>query len=151
MATIIIKMKQTLFSIAFFTGILISCSTPQETTTKESKTITKEDSISNQTEEESVSEEVSDQTTTDTTELNILVQQVYKWHIENNSVDFPYQYDPSDSNIFTGIDWGLYDENIESIEATEFFSESFIKSHYVIADNLDASIQSANKEWRDIT
>ena len=52
----------------------------------------------------------------DSIQLTSLVREVYKWHMTKNLDDFPYKYKDSSKNIFTGIDWDKYNNNIETFK-----------------------------------
>jgi hypothetical protein len=86
----------------------------------------------------------------DSTELTNLIRRVYKWHMTERLIDFPYKYDEKRDSIFIGIDWDSYRENIEIFEQTNFFSRGFLLQHKNIALTLDSSIRKADISWRNI-
>jgi hypothetical protein len=96
------------------------------------------------------SQQTKNQLTNDSIELTALVRQVYKWHMTDRLIDFPYKYEKSSENIFTGIDWDAYDQNIEIFKKTNFFTDQFLSYHKTIALNLDSSIKKADIKWRDM-
>jgi hypothetical protein len=87
---------------------------------------------------------------TDSTELNLLVRNIYKWHFSKPSNDFPYKFGSPTDSIFSGIDWAAYDRNIEDLRRANFFSKSFFAQHRGIAMSLDSSIKQASIKWRNI-
>ena len=89
-------------------------------------------------------------TKTDSTELTMLVRNLYEWHINKRSYDFPYKFSTPSDSIFTGIDWDLYARNIEILKKTNFFSKEFFTYHRAIALSIDSSIKQAKVEWRNI-
>lgn len=89
------------------------------------------------------------QSDVDSTELTILIRNVYNWHENNELEDFPYKYKEGQDSIFIGIDWDKYQNNIENFEKTNFFSIEFFNKHKEIAKNIDASIKKADLKWRN--
>ncbi|MCZ8020130.1 MAG: hypothetical protein O9294_00075 [Cytophagales bacterium] len=83
----------------------------------------------------------------DSLQLLSLTKQIYKWHLDNNYVDFPYLY--VNNSVFTGIDWKKHTARLESLKATNFFTDNFIRNYNKIAHTLDSSIKSANIQFRD--
>ncbi|WP_157491225.1 hypothetical protein [Flammeovirga sp. SJP92] len=136
-------MKQTLFILSLFISTLFSFKSPQKTYVIGFRITTEDRIYSNQNKEASLPG-------MDTTGLKNLIQQIYKWHINNEFNDFPYKYDSENSNIVTGIDWNQYNENIKTLEATNFFSQSFMNLHQSIASNIDISMKAADQKWRTI-
>jgi hypothetical protein len=96
------------------------------------------------------SQQSKNQLANDSIQLTTLVRQVYNWHMTDRLNDFPYKFESSSENIFTGIDWDLYDQNIEIFKKTNFFTDDFLSSHKTIALNLDSSIKKADIKWRDM-
>lgn len=88
--------------------------------------------------------------TNDSVQLTSLVRQVYKWHMTIRLNDFPFKYDKNSENIFTGIDWDKYNNNIEILKKTNLFSDQFLFFHKTTALNLDSSIRKADIKWRNI-
>lgn len=86
----------------------------------------------------------------DSVELTNLVRQVYKWHMTNSFIDFPYKYEKPADTIFVGIDWEIYNKNAEALKNTIFFTEDFLLSHKTIALNIDSSMKRADIKWRNI-
>jgi hypothetical protein len=86
----------------------------------------------------------------DSIELTKLTRQVYEWHMNNRIDDFPYKFEVNQDSIFTGIDWEKYQNNIQLIENTGFFTRDFLKKHKTIAMTLDSSIKKADITWRNI-
>ncbi|MCW1147116.1 hypothetical protein OJ995_02615 [Flavobacterium sp. TH16-21] len=89
------------------------------------------------------------QSNIDSTELTNLVRQVYEWHMNNETEDFPYKYEDERDSIFIGIDWDKYQNNTEVFKMTNFFSIEFLNKHKEIAKNIDASIRKADLKWRN--
>ena len=86
----------------------------------------------------------------DSVELTTLVRKVYQWHMTENLVDFPYKYENPGDTIFVGIDWDVYNKNIEIFKKTNFFTDDFLLFHRTIASYIDSSIKKADIKWRNI-
>lgn len=85
----------------------------------------------------------------DSIELTNLTKSVYEWHLTKFLDDFPYKYDEEQNEIFIGIDWNKYEENIRLFKQTNFFSNNFFKRHKEIAMTIDSSIKRADKSFRN--
>ena len=86
----------------------------------------------------------------DSIQLTVLVRQVYKWHMTNRLIDFPYKYKGPSDSIFVGIDWETYNKNLENFKKTNFFTDQFISAHNHIALSIDSSIKKVDIKWRNI-
>lgn len=86
----------------------------------------------------------------DSIELTNLVRNLYEWHekkYRNNGFSLKVN-SPSDS-IFTGIDWDIYNKEVEIYKKTNFFSDEFLDRYKTIALTIDSSIKKASLKWRN--
>ncbi|VXB64131.1 conserved hypothetical protein [Flavobacterium sp. 9AF] len=135
------KQKQILIK-SFFTvvfALLVSCNDSK----KEKTTINDEISLT----ESEITENTNQK---DSIELSTLVKNVYKFHLEENLDDFPYEYGNALDTIFTGINWDTYNENITKLKKINYFTNTFFISHQNIANTIDTSIKKADIKWRNI-
>jgi hypothetical protein len=86
----------------------------------------------------------------DSIELTNLVRQVYEWHMTKRINDFPYKYENPSDTIFIGIDWDIYNRNVEILKNTQFFTDDFLSFHKSIALTIDSSMKKADIKWRNI-
>ncbi|MCR8666244.1 hypothetical protein NO995_00980 [Aestuariibaculum sp. M13] len=85
---------------------------------------------------------------TDSIQLTTLIRKAYEWHMDKYLPDFPYLDDTETDTIFTGIDWEVYNKNIELLKSTNYFTNEFLSHHKSIATTIDRSIKTASIEWR---
>jgi len=84
----------------------------------------------------------------DSTELTILVRNIFKWHqSDSGKVDFPYQISKS---LYTGIDWKSHKKRLKILEKTNYFSKDFLKNYQAIALKMDNALKKSDPSWRSI-
>lgn len=93
-------------------------------------------------------------------ELLALAKQVYKWKKNYRAEriadgeeyfywrDFPYKYELPGDTIVIGIDWDIYNKNIEALQKADLFTDGFLSRYQTIATNLDTSIKKADIKYR---
>ena len=133
------NLKFCAITLFFGFGLLMSCSQSKK---QESRTIEKK------TQSDNV--ESINLIDNDSLELSTLIKNAYYWHSESYLPDLPYNYEKGNDSIFTGIDWNGYNNIVELLNKTDFFTNDFILYHKTIATNIDKSIKNANIEWRNI-
>lgn len=87
---------------------------------------------------------------TDSIELTKLVRNLYEWHETTHiATGFPFKGNTPSDTIFTGVDWDVYNREVEVMKKTNFFSQKFLDRHRAIAATIDSSIKKASIEWRN--
>jgi hypothetical protein len=89
-------------------------------------------------------------TASDSTALTTLVRNVYEWHLTQHQKNgFPFKITGAKKNLIAGIDWDAYENEIQKLRKTQYFSDYFFAAHQTIARSIDSSIQQTDKKWRN--
>jgi hypothetical protein len=84
----------------------------------------------------------------DIIELTNLVNEMYKWHCDNEMDEFSLL--GYDSGYILGIDWKNHEQVVNKLKSANFFTEAFISNLNSIATNKDLSIKKTKKEDRKV-
>lgn len=89
-------------------------------------------------------------TSSDSTELTALIRNVYEWHLTQHKKNgFPFKITGTKKDLIAGIDWDAYENEMQELRKTQYFSDYFFAAYQTIAHSIDSSIQQSDKKWRD--
>jgi len=90
----------------------------------------------------------SDDNDKDSVELQIIVQQLYKWHdVTNKSQDFATTKKGESDSLYSGINWPVHELRVKEIKATGFFHNNFIETYQKMALNIDEELKRGKTTW----
>lgn len=87
-------------------------------------------------------------TSSDSTALTTLVRNVYEWHLTLHKKNgFPFKITGTKKDLIAGVDWDAYENEMQELRKTHYFSDYFFAAHQTLARSIDSSIQQTDKKW----